>query len=133
MHQLFDTMAAAARRGDGKMFLLAGDVLIHYIGDACQPLHCSHLSQGDPDRVVLGPVSGKLKLEAHGARSGYEDDMIGYGFREENLQPLLQQRIAALRRDQNSSRRMLYRASHSEDHVCTAFVYQSAVYKSFKA
>jgi hypothetical protein len=96
VHQLFDIMVTAAKAKNPKLFLCAGGVLIHYMGDACQPLHASYLSQGDPDRVVTGPRSGKPKLEADRVHSGYEDDMIAYGYQNENLGGTLKSRIQSL-------------------------------------
>jgi hypothetical protein len=83
--QLFDAMVDAAHNGRQAEFLCAGGVLIHYVGDACQPLHTSYLSQGDPDRVVPRPRSTGNKLEADGVHSGYEDDMVNYGYQKKNL------------------------------------------------
>jgi hypothetical protein len=98
--QLFDVMVKAAKKGDAKMFLVAGGVLIHYIGDACQPLHASYLSQGDPARVIKRPRSDKMKLEADGVHSGYEDEMIAYGFTDEKLAAKLMARIKQLKNEQ---------------------------------
>ncbi len=66
-------------------FLCAGGVLIHYIGDACQPLHTSYLSQGDPDRLIDRPRSPGKKLEADGVHGGYEDDMVNFGYMSKDL------------------------------------------------
>lgn len=98
VHQLFDVMVAAAKRGDAKLFLCAGGVLIHYMGDACQPLHTSYLSQGDPARVVKRPNSDSMKLEADGVHSGYEDDMIAYGYQTMHLAQELQVQIGKLKK-----------------------------------
>jgi len=97
VHQLFDTMVKAANDGDEKLFLCAGGVMIHYVGDACQPLHASYLSQGDPDRVLPRPHGATMKLEADGVHSGYEDEMIAHGFQNENLVAKLKTRIKDLK------------------------------------
>jgi hypothetical protein len=97
VHQLFDIMVKAVRDGDEDLFLCAGGVLIHYIGDACQPLHASYLSQGDPARVVKRPTVDKMILEADGVHTGYEDEMIAYGYTKDNLGPKLKARIAKLK------------------------------------
>jgi hypothetical protein len=97
--QLFDTMVKAAREGNEKLFICAGGVLIHYIGDACQPLHASYLSQGDPARVVKRPKSDRMKLEADGVHSGYEDDMVAYGFKNDGLAAKLKARISNLKNE----------------------------------
>ncbi|HEX5000510.1 MAG TPA: hypothetical protein VFY29_19965 [Terriglobia bacterium] len=91
--QLFDAMVVAAGAGNQVDFLVAGGVLIHYIGDACQPLHTSYLSQGDPDRVVDRPHSPGKKMEADGVHAGYEDEMIDYGFLEKSLAALIETEI----------------------------------------
>jgi len=96
-HQLFDVMVKAATDGDGKLFLCAGGVLIHYIGDACQPLHASYLSQGDPDRVVQRPHGQTMMLEADKVHTGYEDDMIAFGYISDKLADKLKQRIKDLK------------------------------------
>jgi hypothetical protein len=101
VHQLFDTMVKAAKEKNENLFLCAGGVLIHYVGDACQPLHASYLSQGDPARVVKRPQSGGMQLEANGVHSGYEDDMIAYGYTKGNLAATLKTRIAELAKSKN--------------------------------
>lgn len=102
--QLFDAMVSAANVGNQKEFLLAGGVLIHYIGDACQPLHTSYLSQGDPNRVVDRPRAvGKKKLEADGVHSGYEDEMIDYGFLNKDLNDLIEAEIERQEIDANEA------------------------------
>jgi hypothetical protein len=97
VHQLFDIMVKAAKTKKPDMFLCAGGVLIHYLGDACQPLHASYLSQGDPARVVDRPRSDGKQLEADGVHSGYEDEMIAYGAQQDNLAQKLKTRIGQLR------------------------------------
>jgi hypothetical protein len=91
--QLYKAMRAAAEAGDAALFLCAGGVLIHYVGDACQPLHTSFLSQGDPDDLVDKPRSEGQKMRADGVHSGYEDDMINYGFQKEGLFDAIEQEI----------------------------------------
>jgi len=97
VHQLFDIMVKAAKSGDQPLFLAAGGVLIHYMRDACQPLHTSYLSQGDPAQVVKRPKSDGMKLQADGVHSGYEDDMIAYGYQQKNLASSLKSAIAAFK------------------------------------
>jgi len=91
--QLFDAMVDAVKAKDQDGFLCAAGALIHYVGDACQPLHTSYLSQGDPDRVVNRPKSSGKKLEADGVHSGYEDDMVNYGYLSQNLTAKLEAEI----------------------------------------
>jgi hypothetical protein len=99
VHQLFDIMVKAAKAGNQDMFLSAGGVLIHYMGDACQPLHASYLSQGNPARVVKRPTVDTMILEADGVHSGYEDEMVAYGATEDNLAAKLKTRIAHLKNE----------------------------------
>ena len=83
VQQLANAMIDAASNGSAIEFLCAGGVLIHYIGDACQPLHSSYMSQGDPDHpvsriITRGPNSGNEVKVMRGEKvhSGYEDDMV---------------------------------------------------------
>jgi hypothetical protein len=100
VHQLFDTMVAAARDNEPKLFLLAGGVLIHYVGDACQPLHASYMSQGDPAKVIPRPKSPGMRLQAHDVHGGYEDNMIEYGESEKQLSSKLATRINSLKHEE---------------------------------
>ena len=101
--QLFDAMQLAASRGDQAGFLCAGGVLIHYVGDGCQPLHTSYLSQGDPDRLVKRPIAGGSKLEADGVHGGYEDEMVNFGYQEKDLASLLAREIQRQDRDRKEA------------------------------
>jgi hypothetical protein len=64
--QFFDAMVEAARRKNVVDFVAAAGLVAHYVGDACQPLHCSYLHDGFPD--------GRGK----GVHSAYEDAMIDH-------------------------------------------------------
>jgi hypothetical protein len=97
VHQLFDIMVAAAKDKDAALFLCAGGVLIHYIGDGCQPLHSSYMSNGDPSKVVPRPRSEGNKIEADGVHVGYEDDMIAYGHTDGGLDAKLRTKIKDLK------------------------------------
>ncbi|HWA64137.1 MAG TPA: hypothetical protein VG939_22400 [Caulobacteraceae bacterium] len=101
--QLFDIMTKAAQDADQDRFIAAGGVAIHYWGDACQPLHTSYLSQGDPDRVVQSASGGAPKLEADGVHSGYEDDLVGYGWQKDDLRGRLAAAIAAQNDDRQEA------------------------------
>ena len=46
--QIYDAMVSFVRAKDLTKFVCAAGVLAHYIGDACQPLHVSHLHHGRP-------------------------------------------------------------------------------------
>ena len=52
--QFFDTMTAAAAGHDLPAFLAAAGLVAHYVGDASQPLHGSHLADGLPDGTGEG-------------------------------------------------------------------------------
>jgi hypothetical protein len=87
-------------------FLCAGGVLIHYVGDAYQPLHTSYLSQGDPDDLVDKPRSEGQKMHATGVHSGYEDGMVEYGYKKAKLMDKLK---AEIRRQKNDSKEKIDR------------------------
>ena len=76
--QLFKVMVDALTEAGGPdvpTFLCAAGVISHYIGDACQPLHGSYLSNGYQDRPV--PTTGKNpKWAGEGVHSAYEDKMV---------------------------------------------------------
>jgi hypothetical protein len=61
--QIFDAMAAAVRGGDIARYVCAAGIIAHYVGDACQPLHISHLHHGARD-------------EEKGVHSAYETQML---------------------------------------------------------
>jgi len=61
----------------------------------CQPLHASYLSQGDPAQVVKKPRSDGYKLAADGVHSGYEDDMIAYGYQQQGLAAKLATKVTS--------------------------------------
>jgi hypothetical protein len=91
--QLFEAMKSSAQGGKQDEFLCAGGVLIHYMGDTCQPLHSSYLSQGDPDDLIEKPQAGGMKIRAEGVHGGYEDDMIEYGYTKMDLMAELKKEI----------------------------------------
>jgi hypothetical protein len=64
--QIYAAMVASAKAGDVVGFVGAAGVLAHYVGDACQPLHCSRLHDGDPNDP-----------SQQGVHSAYETKMIG--------------------------------------------------------
>lgn len=70
--QIYDKMVGFVRDADVARFVCAAGILAHYVGDSCQPLHCSYLFDGDPDTVVDG---GKKGQHVHTA---YEKDMVDY-------------------------------------------------------
>jgi hypothetical protein len=66
--QFFDEMVDAISHHDANRFLAAAGIMAHYVGDACQPLHISHLFNGEkmPDGHTRGD----------GVHSVYEEDML---------------------------------------------------------
>lgn len=64
--QLYVAMVSAAKSKNTAEFVGVAGVLAHYVGDACQPLHCSRLHDGDPS------IAGSA-----GVHSAYETKMIG--------------------------------------------------------
>jgi hypothetical protein len=46
--QLYTQMVKSVKAGQVAEFLCAAGVMAHYVGDACQPLHVSHLHHGRP-------------------------------------------------------------------------------------
>lgn len=82
--QIFDAMAGFARAGEIAQFVCAAGILAHYVGDACQPLHGSVLSDGFSDQKVMvthhhRDTHEEYEEESHvgaGVHSTYETDMI---------------------------------------------------------
>jgi hypothetical protein len=67
--QFFDEMADAASHKDINRYVAAAGICAHYVGDACQPLHCSYLHDGEPQGKGK-PPRGK------GVHSAYEEAML---------------------------------------------------------
>jgi hypothetical protein len=61
--QIFTQMQKFAAAKDAKTFLCAAGIIAHYVGDACQPLHCSQHADG-------------LNGSKTGVHSTYEDNMV---------------------------------------------------------
>jgi hypothetical protein len=83
--QIFDEMVGFVKAGKEAEFLTAAGVLAHYVGDACQPLHCSFMHHGDPtvkiERDVVhtsGPKKGTTeKVDVSGEiHEDYEQNMF---------------------------------------------------------
>lgn len=93
--QIYKEMVKYVAGKDVARFVAAAGVLSHYVGDACQTLHGSYLTHGDPFRNPDGtPAGEELGLgegfagEVHGA---YEGDML-----DENVDDLMKGLKAAL-------------------------------------
>ena len=88
--QIYDYMVKAAEDGRADKFVFAAGVLAHYVGDACQPLHSSYMSNGDPADGTTILYTAKRTSKNHqkgdqyekpfnpgeGVHSVYEDTMI---------------------------------------------------------
>jgi hypothetical protein len=78
--QLFDAMVDCLRDEDVVGFLAYAGVCAHYIGDACQPLHGSVLSNGDTSRTARRWSEAKQDrvdvTHGIGVHLAYEGDMI---------------------------------------------------------
>jgi hypothetical protein len=74
--QIYKAMVGYAST-DLARFVTAAGVLAHYVGDACQPLHSSYLSDGDPSRNPDGsPATAPLsngKGFGNGVHTAYEE------------------------------------------------------------
>nr|WP_294523335.1 hypothetical protein [uncultured Rhodopila sp.] len=70
--QFFDAIVAALQAGDIARAVCAMGVVSHYVGDACQPLHGSMLSDGYKDRAEPGAKT----WPGRGVHSTYEDKMV---------------------------------------------------------
>jgi hypothetical protein len=83
--QIFDEMVDFVKAGKEAEYLTAAGVLAHYIGDACQPLHCSFMHHGDPSDPVLrvihhttGKKAGKTETvdDSKEIHEDYEQNMF---------------------------------------------------------
>jgi hypothetical protein len=93
--QIFKYMVEALEARKLDKFIFAAGVLAHYVGDACQPLHSSYMSNGDPadNRTIdytakrdsppmskhphkKGDVYQKTVNPGGGVHAAYEDAMI---------------------------------------------------------
>jgi len=72
--QFFDAIVAALQAGDIARAVCGMGVVSHYIGDACQPLHGSMLSDGYRDRAAPGAKG----WPGRGVHSTFEDKMVDH-------------------------------------------------------
>ncbi len=68
--QFYDELVAALHDGDLHRYVCAAGLMAHYVGDASQPLHGSHLADG----IDSGPDEGK----GHGVHSAFESYLVDY-------------------------------------------------------
>lgn len=88
--QIFDYMVEAASKGHKDKFIFGAGVITHYLGDACQPLHSSYMSDGNPvdnKKEMYTPPKGgpkhpkgvpyeRIENAGSGVHVAYEDHMI---------------------------------------------------------
>jgi hypothetical protein len=78
--QFYKNLVAFVKAKKVDEFVTAAGILAHYVGDACQTLHSSYLTDGDPFRNPDGSPSNKElglgKGYAGGLHTAYESDMI---------------------------------------------------------
>ena len=67
--QFFDEMVDAVKKRDATRYVCAAGILAHYVGDACQPLHLSHLHDGQPQ----GPGQ---PARGAGVHTAFEETML---------------------------------------------------------
>jgi len=68
--QFYDELVAALTAGDLRRYVCAAGLMSHYVGDASQPLHGSHLADG----IDSGPQQGKGK----GVHSSFETYLVDF-------------------------------------------------------
>lgn len=73
--QIFKAMVEYVQDNDRVGFISAAGILTHYIGDACQTLHSSYMSQGQ----ILNN-DGELEMYAKNVHSVYEDKMLNKNY-----------------------------------------------------
>jgi len=86
--QIYKQMVGYVAARDLPRYVAAAGVLAHYIGDACQPLHGTYLTDGDPFRFPNGNPSAQML----GLGQGYGG---GVHFAYESLMPT--ENVEALR------------------------------------
>jgi len=75
--QIFNEMLDSLNKKDLLRFVTAAGVLAHYVGDACQPLHCSQFADGVKTKdVVLNDLNKPKSWYGKGVHSCYEDGMV---------------------------------------------------------
>lgn len=81
--QIFAAMVDALENNKKARFVAAAGILSHYVGDACQPLHCSHMHDGDPNGALTVVIEGGEEKEVpvtKGVHSAFESDMLNRHF-----------------------------------------------------
>jgi hypothetical protein len=100
--QYFEAMRGFAA-SDLDKFVAAAGTLAHYVGDASQPLHGTHLHDGDESRLVEGRISTARSRPGHppvtsywgeGVHSMYESGMIDYAAHLNELFPEIERNLS---------------------------------------
>jgi hypothetical protein len=103
--QFYEAMVQAVSNQQIPTFVCAAGILAHYVGDACQVLHGSYLSDGDPGRPQQrevrhrdGTVETVTEPLGKGVHSAYEGGMIN-----EHIDTLMGEVDAAIGQDHGMS------------------------------
>ena len=74
--QIFDYMVDAVKNNDPDRYIFAAGVLAHYVGDSCQPLHSSYMSDGNPlDSEEVDYVAKRTSKKKDGTISHNKGDV----------------------------------------------------------
>ncbi len=99
--QFYNEMVEAVREPSISRFVCAAGILSHYVGDACQVLHGSIFSDGDPSRTQQREVrrqNGTIEIVTErfgkGVHTSYETAMINKRIHNQ-VNPLMDQVVAA--------------------------------------
>ncbi len=100
--QFFEAMTGFAAH-DVESFVGAAGLMAHYVGDASQPLHGSHLSDGDPTAVTGshqqrhqdGTTTTIQDYRGAGVHSFFESDMLSYAAEQDQLLPAIENHLGA--------------------------------------
>jgi hypothetical protein len=85
--QLFEEMVRALNAGNLAHFVCVAGVLAHYVGDACQPLHVSHLHHGNnADEEQVHSVYETVMLDSF---SGEYIDLLNSKLAKSESKPLI--------------------------------------------
>jgi hypothetical protein len=99
--QFYNEMVDAVREPSISRFVCAAGILSHYVGDACQVLHGSIFSDGDPSRTQQREVrhlDGTIEIVTErfgkGVHTAYETSMINKRIHNQ-INPLMDQVVTA--------------------------------------
>lgn len=100
--QYFEALKGFAAM-DLDAFVAAAGTLAHYVGDASQPLHGTHLHDGDEQRLVEARISKARSKDGdpvmsywgEGVHSAYESDMLNFAAKANELLPEIERHLKA--------------------------------------